>query len=349
MASRVFADDNDTYSYQVPLTQCQETSFSMRTTHNPNIVDEHTVTEYYYGPRDYTWSDSEGSECQEIAYPLDGNMSSDYRPPYDQECGYSHHHPKPDISAVRSSLLPIASTSYSPYTPQIEITSSPTFTSSLIGHSPYYDEYESLSYPREGEEESDMMFTNGTLHDGVYYNTNEFAGGVWVPETCQNFAFVQPNTCAEDFGTASASISEELGSWTKEMQYAHTQQTTDEALLQEWFKDLNPQDPSAYYPSYPAGIGYSYSTHLSTDTSNTPSDFTSESPLSPLEFETCHSDLSSTISPDTHLAPLLPPFTSSSVLPAQTLLPIIHAPRPTRSIDSSYLKRLIAASEIPKD
>ncbi|KAJ4468572.1 hypothetical protein C8R41DRAFT_925382 [Lentinula lateritia] len=357
-----FACGNDAHTYHFYPTQYQRTSLDMHTLHYSYAGDGNTIAESSYGAEDCSWSES-GSEGGEYVYsnngqPMDGSITGDYRQPYN-EYVYSHHYPNSGVSTTQSSFLPGASTSYSPITPQFEaqsVTSSNISSSFMhaIGQPPSYDS-PSLSYSCAEEEKSNMMFADTLCDDMIpddaetYHDVNDSPGGVWMPEMNQDIVFVQPNTFPENYEAASTSRPEESGFWTKEMQYPHMQQTPDEALLQQWVISSNPQDPSAYYHSYPAGIGCSYPTHLSADTSNTPSDFTSsESPLSPLEFETCHSDVSSTISPDAHLAPL-PAFTSSSVLPARNLPPIIHAPRPTRTIDSTYFERLIAASEISND
>ncbi|KAJ3895776.1 hypothetical protein GG344DRAFT_72779 [Lentinula edodes] len=360
-----FACGNDAHTYHFPPTQYQGTSLDMHTLHYSYAGDGDTIAETSYGAEDCSWSRS-GSEGGEYVYsnngqPTDESMTGDYRQPYNEYL-YSHHYPNSGMSTTQSSSLPVASTSYSPITPQFEAQSqsvtSSTISSSFMhatGQSPSYDS-PSLSYSCAEEVKCNIMFADTSCdymipdNAETYHDVNDTPGGVWMPEMNQNIAFVQSNTFPENYEAAAASRPEGSGFWTKEMQYPHMQQTPNEALLQQWLISSNLQDPSAYYHSYPAGIGCLYPTHLSADTSNTPSDFTSsESPLSPLEFETCHSDVSSTISPDAHLAPL-PAFTSSSVLPARNLLPIIiHAPRPTRTIDSTYFERLIAASEISND
>ncbi|KAJ4485611.1 hypothetical protein J3R30DRAFT_3696989 [Lentinula aciculospora] len=368
MSSRVFAYGDDAHTYQIPPTQFQDTSHDPQAAYNSNGVDEYAVAQSCYDTQDFAWSGSEADEYvyTQCAHPTDDSMSGDYHQPYKEDV-YSHHYPIPGISAPQSPFLPTASTSYSLYTPYTPQFSMPIASSSNIAssfppettQSPYYDGYhDSMSYSRVEQGEFKSLYTNTSRDDMItddgeaYYNDNGSPGGVWMPEMSQNIA---DGPLAGNLSAAATSSSDEVGVWTKKMQYAHSQQLApDKALLHQWFEDTNPQntqDPSAYYPyypSYPAGIDCSYPTHLSADTRNTPSDFTSsESPLSPLEFETCQSDVSSTISPDTRLAPL-PALTSSLVILAQNP-PIIHAPRPTRTIDSTYFEQLIATSEISND
>ncbi|KAJ3762169.1 hypothetical protein EV360DRAFT_67248 [Lentinula raphanica] len=352
MTSYAFATVDGTCSYQDSPLQHHET----------RATDEHTVAETYYPVLSdfYTWL---GSECGEFVYPQGNTQSSDENtlteystPSYNQQEGvyshHHHHHPDPGFTAAQSSFCPTPSTSYSPHSPQFKISISPSTSITSSSGNSYencysFDLFPLCSQKDKGEEKIDIPFSNLSPHDGAYYTPDDRSGVFWMSE--MNESFERTNTCAEDSVIAKAPRSEELDVWTKDKQWA--QQISGEEELQKWIEEMigptGPQDPSDCYPFYPGGLGCSFATNLSANTaSNTPSDFTSsDSPLTPLELEAYYADITSTISPTNSQMVSLPALASSlkSVLPAQTTVPIIHAPRPMHMIDSSYFERLIAA------
>ncbi|KAE9409257.1 hypothetical protein BT96DRAFT_913423 [Gymnopus androsaceus JB14] len=338
MSSRVFAYNIDP-PYQKHSTQSQDTSFDMHA--------------------DCGWSGSEGDESYiypETAQTSVESISGDYREGYNDAAYYPNvqnsFHPATSIttypqSVPQHAMQRVASSSSSVY-------DNPLSFAHTAGQSYHHDD--PLSYPRVEDEDSNMVFTDDSCDDmitndeEIFYDDGGSPGSVWLPEINQYQNQHIPlngfNTSAEHFGwpgNPAATRAQEFGIWTKEMQYAYAQRPPDEAFFQHWFEGISTQDPSGYYPSYPVGAGDSsyYPTYLSAHTRNTPSDFTSsESPLSPLEFEKWQPDVSPAIPVGS-----LPAVTSSSILPE----PIIHAPRPTRTIDSAFFERLLVASEASKD
>ncbi|KAF9075051.1 hypothetical protein BDP27DRAFT_1316402 [Rhodocollybia butyracea] len=333
MSSRFYAYSSDSHTQQYSPTQ-----HPVLPANYSDAVDEHSVG-YSYGAQGFARDQLKSNES--YPYPnvtqpiLNESSYDDFRHGYSEPV--NSHHPVPP--SVRTSFQ-TSNAIYSQFPPQVEMQATSSSPPSFLPTAQYH--YESLSYPRVVEDHSNLTqaFTPGDIIMGdeePYYDDNycNSSGGMWMPEN---------KTPSTDTWPDSPVVAgtEELDVWTK-MQYPYAQ-PPPEGLFQQWYHGIGAQDSSGYYPSYPTGVDSSlYSTHLSADMRNTPSDFTSsESPLSPLDIETYQSNVASTTSPDTSLFPL-PAFTASSVLPA---LPIIHAPRPTRTIDSAYFERLISGSRV---
>ncbi|KIK70471.1 hypothetical protein GYMLUDRAFT_65705 [Collybiopsis luxurians FD-317 M1] len=353
MSACVFTYISDCHSRQVTPARAQDMQAVLSTNHE-DAVEPHTDDGILYDAQDSGWSGSEGSESYvhlDIAQSTHESVSGDYCQAYNQAS-----YPQPFTNSTLSAVHSPSATHYPQLTPQFEIqpeasssssffmpTSSSYFAHTIARESTYYDD--SLSYPHIVEDHPATISPRDDMAPcdaESYYDDGDLPESWWKPETSEqsaSYAFLQP-TSTGWFNHAATIETVQLEHWTKKTQHVHAQPPLTATFYRDWYEGNYIQDPNnGYYPCYPnatAGSSY-YSAHLSDDMRNTPSDFTSsESPLSPLEYEACPgSSVSSTVSPDA----LAPPPTPPSSL-------IIHAPRPTRTIDSAHFQRLIAASDV---
>lgn len=307
-----------------------------------NTVDGHAVVGGSYAAQDYGSLSSENDESYiypKIAQTSVESISGDYREGYNDATYYTN---------VQNSFHPTTSITYQHFPQhamQPFVSSSSSFTYAA-GPAYYDDDPLSDSHYLE-DQDSNMVYLDNSPDDmdtgsgEMFYNEDGSPGAVWMPEMNQHVWNGFDASAEHGWpSSAAATRTETLRNWTKQIQDACTQQPADETLSQQRFewRGIIPQDPSGYRPPYSVEVGdsYYYPTHLSFDTRNTPSDFTSsESPLSPLELETCQTDVLSAVP----VGSLSTAEASSSLLPE----PIIHAPRPTRTIDSSFFERLAEA------
>ncbi|KAF5392626.1 hypothetical protein D9757_002239 [Collybiopsis confluens] len=216
---------------------------------------------------------------------------------------------------------------------------------------PYY------SHAMEGDQ-GDVSLScidTGSCDGESYYDNRDSLESLWVPgdnnyrphHQAASHPFLWPNTSASWF----AAETQEPQYWTKESHDAHVEQHLS---VGNQGNCMQHPESGGYYASssYPdeTGAGSYYPTYWTGDMRNTPSDFTrtSESPLSPLEFESCGSDISSTIAPAALLLDPTPHSNSSaSTLDFSPPPPplVIHAPRPTSTMDSAYFARLLASAD----
>jgi hypothetical protein len=331
----------DSHSYQIPPFKSQK--LDMQAVLSPNhsgAVDEHIAC----SAQNYGWSGIEDHGHSELCL-TEENVSDGYCQVYN-DTAYPDHYTNSPISPVQNPFLSRMSPSY--YS-QYEIQPTASSSSSSWSTSPDLSSFAGMQYYGDSlfyREDPDIMYTDGGRGDTLageiepYYDDDDDPPGrVWIPELNPD-GFVQPDGSAEDYAWLDHAAITGTEGWAKE---DHIQKPCDSELPYHYWDEAQ----EGYYASYPNGPASSsyYATHLSSGVRNTPSDFTSsESPLSPLEFEISPPDLSLTLSSDTPL----PPLPTFSLPPQQPFPPIIHAPRPTRTIDSASLERLLNTPELAR-